>query len=253
MNFDVAADAYDRFMGRYSGFLSPQMADLAGVAAGQRALDVGCGPGALTGELVRRLGADAVTAVDPSEPFVEAARARHPGVTVLPASAEALPFEDDSFDVALAQLVVHFMTDPVAGLAEMRRVTRPGGVVVACVWDLAGGRAPLSAFWRVARELDPDVADESAMAGAREGHLAELFEAAGLRDVQPAALSVSREHPGFDDWWEPYTLGVGPAGGYVARLDEDHRVALRDRARAMMPSGPFTLTAWAWAARGVSP
>ena len=253
MTFDVAADSYDRFMGRYSRLLSPQMADLAGIAGGQRALDVGCGPGALTEELVRRLGADAVTAVDPSGPFVEAARARHPGVTVLAASAEALPFDDDSFDVAIAQLVVHFMADPVAGLAEMRRVTRPGGVVAACVWDLAGGRAPLSDFWRVARELDSDVADESLMAGAREGHLAELFESAGFRDIQPAALSVSHEHAGFDDWWEPYTLGVGPAGGYVARLDEGHRAALRERAREMMPSGPFTLTAWAWAARAVSP
>jgi SAM-dependent methyltransferase len=251
VSFDVAAHAYDRFMGRYSRLLSPQMADLAGIEAGQRALDVGCGPGALTEELVRRLGGDAVTAVDPSEPFVEAARARHPGVTVLLASAEALPLDDDAFDVAAAQLVVHFMTDPVAGLAEMRRVTRPGGVVAACVWDLAGGRAPLSAFWRAARELDPRVADESTMPGAREGHLVELFEMAGLREVQPAALSVSHEHAGFDDWWEPYTLGVGPAGGYVARLDEDHRAALRDKARTMMPSGAFTLTAWAWAARGV--
>jgi SAM-dependent methyltransferase len=251
VSFDVAADAYDRFMGRYSRLLSPQMADLAGIEAGQRVLDVGCGPGALTGELVRRLGADAVTAVDPSEPFVEAVRARHPGVTVLQASAEALPFDDDSFDVALAQLVVHFMSDPVAGLAEMRRVTRPGGAVVACVWDLAGGRAPLSDFWRVAWELDADVADESLMPGAREGHLVELFEAAGLRDVQPAALSIRLEHAGFDDWWEPYTLGVGPAGGYVARLDEDHRAALRSKAIDMMPRGAFTVTAWAWAARGV--
>ena len=253
MGFDVAAEAYDRFMGRYSSLLSPQMADFAGVAAGQRALDVGSGPGALTAELVPRLGAESVTAVDPSEPFVEAVRARNPGVTVLAAGAEALPFDDDSFDVAIAQLVVHFMADPVAGLAEMHRVTRPGGVVAACVWDLAGGRAPLSAFWNVARELDPDVADESKMAGAREGHLVELFEAAGLRDVKAAALPVSHEHAGFDDWWQPYELGVGPAGAYVARLDDDHRAALRERARAVMPRGPFTVTAWAWAARGVSP
>jgi SAM-dependent methyltransferase len=253
MGFDVAAEAYDRFMGRYSRLLSPQMADLAGVTAGQRALDVGCGPGALTAELVARLGADAVTAVDPSKSFVDAARARHPGVTVLRATAEALPFDDDAFDVAIGQLVVHFMTDSVAGLAEMRRVTRPGGVVAACVWDLAGGRAPLSAFWNAARELDPGVADESHMAGAREGHLVELFQAAGLEDVRPAALSVRHEHAGFDDWWEPYEMGVGPAGGYVAGLDEGHRAALREKARTMMPSAPFTLTAWAWAARGVTP
>ena len=118
MTFAVAADSYDRFMGRYSVLLAPQLAALAGVAAGQRVLDVGCGPGALTTELVRLLGPEAVTAVDPSEPFVAAARERNPGVTVEQAPAEQLPFADDSFDAALAQLVVHFMTDPVAGLVE---------------------------------------------------------------------------------------------------------------------------------------
>ena len=148
MSFDVPADAYDRYMGRYSRQLSAQMADLAGVRPGDRVLDVGCGPGALTAELVTRLGPDAVAAVDPSEPFVAAARQRHPGVDVRRASAEQLPFVDDSFDVAIAQLVVHFMADPVAGLAEMARVTRPDGVVAACVWDHASEQGPLSHFWR---------------------------------------------------------------------------------------------------------
>src|SRR5215207_1528593 len=115
-------------MGRYSLLLSPQLADLAGVRMGQRVLDVGCGPGALTAELVRRLEPSAVAAVDPSESFVSAARSRYPGVDVQQASAEDLPFTDDSFDVSLAQLVVHFMSDPIAGLKEMARVTRQGGV-----------------------------------------------------------------------------------------------------------------------------
>ena len=148
---------------------SPQLADLAGVAAGQRVLDVGCGPGALTAELVARLGAASVAAVDPSEPFVAAARERHPGVDVRQASAEQLPFPDDAFDAALAQLVVHFMSDPVAGLGEMARVTRPDGVVAACVWDHAGGKGPLSAFWDAARELDPDVDGRIAAAGRPRG------------------------------------------------------------------------------------
>jgi len=252
MNFEVAAEAYDRFMGRYSVLLAPQLADLAGVRAGQRALDVGCGPGALTRELVSRLGSGAVAAVDPSEPFVAAARARNPQVDVRRATAEELPFPADAFDASLAQLVVHFMTDPVAGLGEMARVTRTDGVVAACVWDHAGGRGPLGLFWRAARQLDPDVADESDLAGAREGHLAELFEAAGLREVEETSLSADLEHPTFDDWWDPYTRGVGPAGSHVASLHPDRQVELRERCRSLLPAAPFVITARAWGARGLA-
>jgi SAM-dependent methyltransferase len=252
VSFTVAADAYDRFMGRYSRLLAPQLADLAGLEPGHRALDVGCGPGALTGELVARLGAASVAAVDPSDPFVEAARARHPGVEVHQAFAEELPFEADAFDAALAQLVVHFMADPVVGLAEMQRVTRPGGVVVACVWDFAGGAAPLSLFWEVARELDSGVVDESHLAGARQGHLPELFGAAGLREVEETALSIEREHASFEEWWEPYTGGVGPAGAYVKTLSPDQQRELRDRCRALLPDGAFVLVSRAWAARGLA-
>ena len=113
------------------------------------------------------------------------------------------------------------MSDPVAGLREMARVTREEGIVAASVWDHAGGRGPLSLFWDAAREEDPDVMDESKLAGAREGHLTELFEAAGLRDVEETAHSVAVEHPSFEEWWEPFTLGVGPAGAHVAGLDAD--------------------------------
>lgn len=250
MSFDVAAEAYDEFMGRWSRPLAPQLADLAGVRPGLRVLDVGCGPGALTTELAARLGPSAVAAVDPSAPFVAAARARHPGVDVRQAAAEQLPFADGTFDVTLAQLVVHFMADPVAGLAEMARVTRPGGVVAACVWDHAGDQGPLGAFWRAARDLDPDVHDESHLAGVRAGHLAELFEAAGLGHVEQATLSVGRSYASFEDWWEPYTRGVGPAGAYVARLDPDQQVVLRERCRSLLPAAPFGITARAWAARG---
>ena len=251
MTFAVAADSYDRFMGRYSVLLAPLLAELAGVAEGQRVLDVGCGPGALTTELVRLLGTDNVTAVDPSESFVAAARERHPGVTVERASAEQLPFPDDAFDAALAQLVVHFMADPVAGLEEMARVTRGGGVVAACVWDYGGGTSPLSPFWNAARKLDPDVDDESELPGARAGHLTELFDAAGLRAVQETALVVEIDHPTFEDWWEPFTLGVGPAGAYVAELAPERRAELKELARDRLPEPPFELTGRAWAARGL--
>jgi SAM-dependent methyltransferase len=251
MSFAVPAGSYDRFMGRYSVPLAPQLAELAHVSSGQRVLDVGCGPGALTAELVERVGAGAVSAVDPSESFVSAVEARHPGVTVQRASAEQLPFQDGAFDVALAQLVVHFMADPVTGLREMARVTRRDGVLAACVWDHGGGHGPLSLFWEAAQELDPGAEDESRLAGSREGHLVELFQAAGLHDVDGATLSASVEHPSFDDWWEPYTLGVGLAGAYASGLDPARLAELRERCRQLLPPAPFTMTARAWAARGV--
>ena len=250
MAFAVSADAYDRFMGRYSVPLAAEFADFAGVAPPARALDVGSGPGALTTELVRRLGSASVVAVDPSESFVEAARERHTGVDVRRATAEELPFGDDEFDTALAQLVVHFMGDPVAGLREMARVTRKGGVVAACVWDHAGGLGPLSPFWDSARELGSEIEDESKLAGARQGDLGELFEAAGLGDVDESTVSSRVEHRTFDEWWEPFTLGVGPAGVFTSRLDDDTRSRLRELCRARLPEPPFTLTATAWAARG---
>jgi SAM-dependent methyltransferase len=252
MSFDVAADAYDRYMGRYSRLLSGQLVDLASVRSGQRALDVGCGTGALTAELVARLGPAAVAAVDPSESFVAAVRERHPGVDVRRASAEELPFPDDAFDVTLAQLVVHFMKDPVAGLAEMGRVTRRDGVVAACVWDHAGRNGPLRLFWDAARALDPAVDDESTYPGTREGHLAELFEAAGLREIEASTLPVSLEHGTFDGWWEPFTHGVGPAGAYLVGLDADGRTRLREECRRSVPAEPFVVTAVAWAARGLA-
>ncbi len=253
MSFDVAADAYDRFMGRWSRPLAPQLADLAGVRPGLNALDVGCGPGALTSELAARLGADAVAAVDPSAPFVAAARERHPGVDVRQASAEALPFPDATFDATLALLVVHFMADPVAGLADMARVTRPGGVVAASVWDFAGSNGPLGPFWLAARELDAGVEDESRLAGTRQGHLAELLAAAGLQAVEETVLTVSHDHADFETWWEPFTRGVGPAGSYLARLPAEQQAALRERCVTMLPAGPFTVRARAWAARGIVP
>ena len=239
-----------RFMGQYSEPLAVRFADLAGIGRGQRVLDVGCGPGALTAELVDRVGIDLVSAVDPSGPFAAAVRERLPGADVRQSPAEQLPFADAAFDTALAQLVVHFMADPVLGLREMRRVTRPGGTVAACVWDHAGDRGPLAAFWSAVRELDPAAGDESDLAGVREGDLADLFAEAGLEDTQSATLTVRVRHAGFDDWWQPFTLGVGPAGDYVASLSPDARAALRERCRHLLPVGTVEITAVAWAAVG---
>jgi SAM-dependent methyltransferase len=241
-------------MGRYSVPLASEFADFAGIGvASGEVLDVGAGPGALTGELVRRVGSSHVVAVEPSEPFVQAARDRYPDVEIHQAAAEDLPFADGRFDAALAQLVVHFMSDPQAGIGEMRRVTRPGGLLAACVWDHGGGRGPLSRFWQVAAELDPSVVDESDLVGAREGQLGRLFAAAKLDGVEEDLLAVSVEHASFDEWWGPYTLGVGPAGSYVARLDDERREQLRAQCLAAFPADGLTLTVGAWAVRGHVP
>ena len=245
----LVADAYDRYMGRYSAPLSPLLADFARVESGQRVLDVGCGPGALTAELVQRVGPAAVTAVDPSQPFVDALVERLPGVVVKRAAAEELPFPDASFDAALAQLVVHFMADPVAGIRELGRVTRPGGVVAACVWDFSGG-GPLDVFWSAVHALDPDAEGETNLAGTREGQLAGLFEEAGLKEVEDGALAISVDHPTFEDWWEPFMLGVGPGGDYVSGLTPDGVERLREECRRRFPSAPFAVNGRAWAARG---
>jgi SAM-dependent methyltransferase len=247
MAFDVAADAYARFMGRYADPLAVQFIELADLRAGQRALDVGCGPGALTSHLVDLLGADAVSAIDPSAPFVAATRDRLPGVDVREGVAEELPYADASYDVALAQLVVHFMKDPVRGLREMSRVVRPGGIVAACVWNHAAeGSGPLSTFWRAVKDLDPDAADEAALPGSGEGDLGDLARQAGLREIDEEILTVTVAYSGFDEWWEPYTLGVGPAGDYVAGLDDARRTALRARCAELLPEGPFEVSATAW-------
>ena len=250
MSFDVSADAYHRFIGRYSEPLAAQFADLAGVRPGQRLLDVGCGPGALTAELARRAGAAAVSAAEPSASFVAAVRDRLPAADIRQARAEQLPFAPGTFDAALAQLVVHFMADPVLGLREMGRVTRPGGVVAACVWDHAGDRGPVALFWSAARQVDPAAPDESDLAGARAGDLARLFAAAGLSGVQATELTVRAGYASFEAWWEPYTLGVGPAGAYVASLTPEHRAVLRDQCRRLLPAAPGEIAATAWAATG---
>lgn len=253
VTFDVSADAYGRFMGRYSERLAGEFLGLLDPRPGQRALDVGCGPGAMTARLVERLGLEAVAAVDPSASFVSAVQARLPGVDVRPGVVEHLPFGDREFDLAVAQLVVHFMSDPVAGLTEMARVTRPGGKVSACVWDHAGGGSPLSTFWRAVHDVDPGARDEAGLPGAREGHLADLFAAAGFRDVAPTVLTVAVDFETFDVWWEPFTLGVGPAGAYVAGLPEARREALRAHCAEVLPPAPFEVSASAWCVTAAVP
>jgi SAM-dependent methyltransferase len=254
--FHASADAYDRHVGRYSPQLASALIGFAGVERGMRAVDVGCGPGALTAALARELGAPSVAAADPSAPFAKACRARLPGVDVAVAPAEALPFADGAFDGALSQLVVNFMRDADAGVREMARVTRPGGVVAACVWDYAGEMTLLRTFWDAAREVDPAraaAADEGiVMRWCADGELADLWRAAGLRDVRFGPLVVSARYTGFEDLWSPFPTGVAPSGAFCASLDANRRGELHDayRRRLGVGEGPFELTARAWAVAG---
>ena len=254
MSFAISGGAYDRFMGRYSERLAPAFADFAGVEAGMRVVDVGCGPGALTAELARRLGADGVAAADPAEHFVEACRSRVPGADVRVAPAEQLPFEDGGFDVALAQLVLNFLRDADAGAAQMRRVVRGGGAVAACTWAAGDGMEMLRVFWgAAASHVDPEAgAAESRMRYRTREELAELAERAGLQDVEIERLPVEAAYEGFDDFWEPVASAPGPVGAFYARLDDGRREQVREECRRRLgePDGPFTLAAAAWAVRG---
>jgi SAM-dependent methyltransferase len=247
------ADAYQRFMGRYSDKLSHEFARAAGVAPGQKVIDVGCGSGALTVILAEIVGAENVAGVDPSEPFVAEARARVPGADLRVGPAESLPFEDATFDAAVSQLVFHFVQDPARSVAEMKRVTRPGGRVAACVWDMTGGMKMIRAFWDATRATGSSEPGETERFGGRPGQLAGLCREAGLRDVEDSVLTVSTDYADFDELWQSFLGAAGPIGVHVASLDDAQRQALENalHARLGSPEGPFTLTAAAWFAAGV--
>jgi ubiquinone/menaquinone biosynthesis C-methylase UbiE len=251
--FEVSPEAYDRFMGRYSRPLARELADAAGIEGGQRVLDVGCGTGALTAELVRRVSAASVFAIDPSRPFVEACASRCPGVDVRLGHAESLPYPNDQFDAALAELVFHFVGDPEASAREMRRVVRSGGAVGACVWDFGQGMRMLRLFWDAALAVDPSAPDEATVLRfGRDGDLGQLLAQTGLRDVVSGTLEVEACYDSFEELWEPLLLGPGAAGAFCGSLDLDRRERLREELRARLgsPAGPFVLPARAWYAVG---
>lgn len=249
---DVSAGDYDRFMGRFSAPLGALFADVAGIAPPARALDVGCGTGALTRVLAERLGPAAVAAVDPAEGFVAAVRDRLPGVDARVAWAEELPFADGAFDATVSELVVHFLADPDAAFAEMVRVTRSGGVVAACVWDFDGDRAPHSPFLRAVRE-SVDRAPSPRRPGTFRGDLAARLTAAGCRDVRETELTVTEGADDFDAWWDLHALGIGSTGRMLDGLDDATIERVRMRAWELVGSGPIRTTATAWAARGTAP
>jgi SAM-dependent methyltransferase len=249
MTFDVSGNAYDNFMGRYSVALAPPFADFGGIEPGQTAVDVGCGSGILTVELARRLGPEAVAAADPA-PLLEATKARLPEADVRTAPAEDLPWEDGTFDAALAQLVIHFLDDPAAGLAEMRRVVRPGGVVAASAWNFPR-MVMLGTFWQAARAVAATAPAETLKFGSLD-ELAEIGRAADLEDVEAAPIVVHSEYRDFDELWSTFQHRVGPAGEFLASQPPEQQETIRDEYRRLLgdPSGSFTLDAEAWAVRG---
>lgn len=254
MQFAAPARHYDRFMGRYLPTLAVALADAAGVVPGQRVLDVGCGPGGLTRELAARVGAGNVAAVEPAARLAAACRQRIPGADVRDGVAEQLPWPDGTFEATLASLVIGFMRYPEQGLREMVRVTRPGGTVAACMWDIAGGgMTMLRIFWAAVSQLDPGVQGERRLAGTAKGDIAARLQRVGLADVVGGALAARGYYTGFDDFWTPFTFAVGPAGQYLCSLPGESRARVREACRAALPEGPFALGARAWYARGTVP
>ena len=252
--FGTPPDHYDRFMGRYSAPLAAELAEAAGIGGEVRVLDVGCGPGALTAEVARRVGADRAAAVDPAEQFVAECRRRVPGADVRSGAAESLPWDDDRFDAALSCLVLAHVSDAEAMTREMARVVRPGGTVASCMWDFEeGGMTMLNTYWSAIQSVRPDTDRTENRAGTGPGQIGGLMERAGLTDVVDGSLSVAADYTDFDDYWVPFTFEVGPAGQALAELSEEERAVVRENCRAALGDGPFTLGARAWFARAIVP
>ena len=243
--FHVDEESYDDFMGRYSVRLAPLFADFAGVRAGQRVLDVGAGTGALTAEIVGR-GAE-VVAVEPSPEFVAALRVRYPELEAHEAPAEEMPFADDSFDTALAQLVVAFMTDAPAAIREMARVAR---TVAVCMWGVEEVQM-FAAIGRIAPAFGGGYAEQGARRYRTSDELRDLLEGAGLADVATCELDVTASYRGFEEFWSALGRQVGPAGAWLHSLDDEQRARAHDELHRELgaPVGPFELHGRAFGAR----
>jgi SAM-dependent methyltransferase len=250
--FSGSGDAYDRFMGRYSTQLAVRFADFAGVRPPQRALDVGAGTGALTQELVARLGEQSVAAAEPSPDYASTLRERFPGLDVREAPAEELPWEDGSFDATLAQLVVVFLNDVPQAVRELTRVTRPGGVVATTMWELEGVEM-MNALGELRRRLAPGGFTPSAEY-RDEASLNGLFEAVGLRDVETTRIDVAVSYETVDELWKPAIHVGGPGGPAVDSFTPEQLTQGRVIFEEALgnPTGRFELSGRAAAVRGVS-
>jgi SAM-dependent methyltransferase len=251
-------DDYDQFMGRWSRLVAPRFLTWLDVADGSRWLDVGVGTGSLLQAIAANASPARLSGVDPSDRFLaRAARGLPADADLRHGHAEHLPFGDAAFDAVVSGLVLNFIPEPPAALAEMRRVCRAGGVVAAYVWDYAEGMRFLRHFWDVATELDPAAGEldegRRRFPLCRPEPLSALFADAGLTRVEVAALEVERRFEDFDAYWRPFLGGQGPAGGYATRLSEPRRAALADALRRRLPTaadGTITLPVRAWAVRG---
>jgi SAM-dependent methyltransferase len=255
-----AGDKYERFMGRWSRELAPQLVHFAGVRDGEDVLDVGCGTGSLAAEVASIAPSCRVVGIDASAPFIAFAKARQLGERVRfgVGDAQHLDIADRMFDRTLSMLILNFVRDPAQAVSEMARVTRLGGIVAAAVWDYGDGMEMLRAFWDEAIALDPSAEskDERHMPLCRSGELAELGRACGLRDVVEQPVTISMQFASFDDAWLPFLEKQGPAGAFVAALEPGARDAVRARLRhRLLGAGrdrPIELAARAWAVRGVT-
>jgi ubiquinone/menaquinone biosynthesis C-methylase UbiE len=250
----TAATAYERFMGRWSRRLAKSFAEFAGVGAHDRVLDVGCGTGALAGAILAAHPESVVTGIDPSEVFVESCRAQYPSARFLMGDAQQLPFGDQAFDASLACLVLNFVASPRDAVAEMARVTAHNGTIAAAVWDHAEGMTMLRAFWEAAVEVDPSLTAGEKQPMLSRDALAQLWDEVQLHDVLLEPLVVDMKFASFNDYWEPFMGGQGPAGAYVASLTPESRDAIARVLHARFlkddPFGSFTIQSRAWAIKG---
>jgi SAM-dependent methyltransferase len=253
--------AYEQYMGRWSRVLAPAYIAFAGLSDHQQVLDVGTGTGAVASTLATMTASSEIVGVDPSAAFIRYAsqNARSSRVRFEAGDAQSLQYGDAAFDHTMALLVMNFIPDHDKAIGEMRRVTRPGGVVSACVWDYDAGMESLRFFWDEAVALEPAAAarDERNMKLSREGQLGALWRKAGLTDVREKALVIDQAFSSFGDYWAPFLTGTGPGGAYVASLDADGRARLEARLRKRLlgnrVDGAFTLKARAWCVRGEVP
>ncbi len=256
------AEAYERFMGRWSRLVAPRLVDFTGLPRPGRMLDVGSGTGSLALAIAERDGSASVLGIDPSKEYVAYASSRNPfpdRVSFGVGDAQQLHFSDGSFDAALSLLVFNFIPDPKKALLELRRVTKPGGRISAAVWDYGAGMRMLRTFWDAAISIDPgaEKLDERHMPLCRVGDLAALWKQCGLEDVQEQAIDIKMGFESFADYWDPFLLGQGPAGAYVRRLDRNKLQALRDEIRGRLSLSaeetPLILSARVWAVRANAP